>query len=392
MTRTIVALVALTITVHVGICDEAQDLARNRLLHVSVEGVAASDSSTTSPPTTQLAGKAFAIAPGVLVTAAHVVEDLRFWRNKGTPGGVAVPDREVTVSWMSDYEMGAEPKSSSEFYVTSSAVGTADVAILVVPQSVRATLEPFPLSAEPIDKAKDKYRVLLVRDQPSSSDSIEKPEIVPLNPVQHSHLYQGLYVFDTDGAREIRSGDSGSPVLDDENRVVGLISGRTEKGHALVTLASSLERSSLMLHQRIEQQAARITKQEARIDELTTHIRTLQSALDNLPASVQVVKARIVVHTPWDIPAAWKNLTQFPVPSVPDPERTFVIDRDTIGCKQGYVPVTAWTEITGSFPNINVMYTVDASVRNGEVTIRARARKGEGGYAYYDVLLLCRPE
>lgn len=256
MARCGVAFVALTIIVHMGFGDNAQDLAKNRFFHVTVEGVVAS--ATGEASTTQLTGKAFAITSDVLVTARHVVGSTRLWWNKGTPGGVAIPDRLVTVSWMDDYRLGSEPKSSSDFYVTSSPVETADVATLAVPQSVPTNLATFELNTEHID-TKASYHVLLVEEQPSDSDSITRPTIVTLKPVRHSHIYHGMYLFETsDTVRQIERGDSGSPVLDDEGAVVGLISGNTQEGQVLVTLASWFERSSLMLDRQIRIQEREI--------------------------------------------------------------------------------------------------------------------------------------
>lgn len=58
-------------------------------------------------------------------------------------------------------------------------------------------------------------------------------------------------------------------------------------------------------------------------------------------------------------------------------------------CEDGYNPIAAWHEVTGSHPALDVMYSIDASVANDSVMIRLRAREGRRGYAYVDVLVLC---
>ena len=208
MIRCLMVVSAFVMVAHVVMCDDAaREVAKGRFFHVSVEG-APMDTSADDPRTRRLDGKAFAVAPKVLITAGHVVEDMGFWKNKGAPGGVAIPDREVTVSWMEDYGAGEEPRSSSDFYVTSSTIDTVDAASLTFTQSVPTKWEPFELNTGEIDSG-DRYRALLSIGAPGDADSIDEPAFVTLKPVRHSDLFSGMYVFaPTETHREIQGGDA----------------------------------------------------------------------------------------------------------------------------------------------------------------------------------------
>lgn len=107
---------------------------------------------------------------------------------------------------------------------------------------------------------------------------------------------------------------------------------------------------------------------------------------------VYVIKGGLVAYTPDQSTEAWDHLAKYSIPSVPARAQSFILD-DMMACDQGYVPIAAWHEVTGSHPSIDVMYAVDASVTSdGNIAIMLRGREGKRGYAYIDVLVLCRPD
>ena len=109
------------------------------------------------------------------------------------------------------------------------------------------------------------------------------------------------------------------------------------------------------------------------------------------PRSV-IETAEVVAAVPGTDFQVWREqgLRRYDAPQVPDEAATYLLD-GIIGCSMGYVPVAAWHEITGSWPSIDVMYTVNASVTDDDrIEIDLRSRQGfERGYAYIDVIVQC---
>ena len=109
--------------------------------------------------------------------------------------------------------------------------------------------------------------------------------------------------------------------------------------------------------------------------------------------AVEIVTVGITAHTPGLDFEAWAGVYKYEAPHVPDAAKTYVLD-DIIECKEGYLPVAAWTEAHTSWPDPAVMYSVNATVNDEEVQLTLRSRQpgdwGNRGYAYIDVLLLCR--
>ena len=73
---------------------------------------------------------------------------------------------------------------------------------------------------------------------------------------------------------------------------------------------------------------------------------------------IEVVRTRIEAHTRTRMSVRNGGLP-WSAPRVPNDHRRHRLDVD---CSEGYEPVDAWTEITDSHPNSDVMYTVNASV------------------------------
>ena len=214
--------------------EEAQVLANNSYFHVAVVGLDSHGNRV------ERAGKAFAIAPDILITARHVIGDVTDWWNAGSPGGVVRPVRKVALHWM-DRPVGTRglQRSHSDLYTTSFSPGTIDASKLTIVRMGTDDIRPLQLSTNGVDPSA-KYRVLLVNDAPKSPDSIRLPFLLELElaPYYASSEFGGMYAFHSSGGREIVPGDSGSPVLNEHDEVVGFVSGVAD-GTVLVTMASS---------------------------------------------------------------------------------------------------------------------------------------------------------
>lgn len=211
-----------------------RQLAKNAYYHVTVSGKDTNNEKVTR------AGKAFAIAPDVLITARHVVGDRDEWFNKGVLGGVYLPSREVSISWMTKYGAGSTLKTENNLFITPSSTDTIDASRLKVNE---LDDQPFILSACGIDENQT-YRALVVDSSPTTSNSISHPIFVKLKPADYNPTEFGeLFVFKSFADdRRVLEGDSGSPVLNEQDEVVGLLVGYVANDRdrrVLVTLVKS---------------------------------------------------------------------------------------------------------------------------------------------------------
>ena len=105
----------------------------------------------------------------------------------------------------------------------------------------------------------------------------------------------------------------------------------------------------------------------------------------------RIVTAEITAHVPGTHFEVWdeQGLDLFEAPQVPAESAIYTLG-DLVSCPAGYVADDAWHEITGSWPSIDVMYTVNAGIVNGVPNIELRTRQGfMRGYAYIDVIVQC---
>lgn len=256
--------------------DKAQVLANNSYFHVAVVGLGSDGNKE------ERAGKAFAIAPDILITARHVVGEVTDWRNAGTPGGVVRPDRKVTLHWM-DRANNREPRPHSYLYTTSFSPDTIDASKLTIVLMRTDDIKPLQLSTNGVDPSA-KYRVLLVNEDPESPGSIRFPILLDLIPAPYpSPEFGGMYAFDSSGRREIVPGDSGSPVLNEDDEVVGFVSG-VANGTVLVTMVSSF--ASYIP----EVTDSRFADLERVTDDLRREIDALKALVSELPRRSDVAR------------------------------------------------------------------------------------------------------
>ena len=167
----IVATLVIGFVCYSVVGDPARNIAAKRFFHVLVTGREYKEEKCGK--TLSYTGKAFAINSRVLVSSRHVLKDTGHWCNKGVFGGPVVPERTVTLSWMSDYTIGAQPFTWSEFYAGEAA---GDAASLRVPQGEITDFVAFDLNTCEIETS-EKYLALVVHGPPEREDSIRKPVI-----------------------------------------------------------------------------------------------------------------------------------------------------------------------------------------------------------------------
>ena len=114
----------------------------------------------------------------------------------------------------------------------------------------------------------------------------------------------------------------------------------------------------------------------------------------------KTISAEITAQIPGTDYATWRANPPPPrrdAPQIPAAAQRHTLD-DLLPCGVGYRPVKAWHEIVGSWPSIDVMYTVNANVIDGEVVIDLRSRDKTfstqrpyaHGYAYVEVFVRCQ--
>ncbi len=194
--------------------DWPEFLQTRQLFRVVVTGLGA-DGTALQP----VKGTAWAVAPGILITADHVTGKALNYKNMSSSDKVFIPRRDVTV------EVGATKRyqgTPAEKYpqgiVTTSPFESIDAARIGFPD---LTATPFDLSACDIT-ASASYRVLKFND----GNVFQPKEVsITLKAYGRSNLGDaGSVVVMTGPKGTIIEGDSGSPVLGPDNRVIGLVS------------------------------------------------------------------------------------------------------------------------------------------------------------------------
>lgn len=279
-----------------SVAAQAQDwpdiLKPKQLFSVIVKGESAS--GTTLPP---VKGTAWAVAPGVLITADHVTGKALNYKNASPSDKVFIPRRfvAVEVSPHKKYQ-GVKPLIFNDGIVTPSPFESIDAARIGFPDLEAA---PFSLSACDIEPLIN-YQVLKF----NNGDVFEPiPIAVSLKAYGRSKLGDaGSVVVMTGKKGAIKEGDSGSPVLDPTNqRVIGLVSAiNDDSGSAVdnevhVTLVKSF--LDLIPFQIGDREFLDIPCSErirlGRVDELNGELDTAKKSLEALAAENSSLAGRI---------------------------------------------------------------------------------------------------
>lgn len=194
--------------------DWPEFLQTKQLFRVVVTGLGA-DGTALQP----VKGTAWAVAPGILITADHVTGKALNYKNMSSSDKVFIPRRDVTVEVGATRTFQGMPAEKyPQGIVTTSPFESIDAARIGFPD-LMAT--PFDLSACDIT-ASASYRVLKFND-----GNVFQPKQVPitLKAYGRSNLGDAGSVVVMAGPKgTIIEGDSGSPVLGPDNRVIGLVS------------------------------------------------------------------------------------------------------------------------------------------------------------------------
>lgn len=194
------------------------DLELKQIFRVETEGPRAA-TGTADPGFISEVGTAFAIAPRVLMTAKHVPHEAREYRNTSQSSVVWIPDRRVEISYARERLADPDTRDTQRVTITPSAIPTIDASRINLGE---LQVQPFPLSVCPITKGGTYYLVKL------RNGDLGHPVAVPIIADTNEHSGAGdLRLFThtlNTGHRDVpEGGDSGSPILDAQGRVVGLL-------------------------------------------------------------------------------------------------------------------------------------------------------------------------
>jgi hypothetical protein len=262
------------------------ELALRQLFRVKVDGTNRAGQLIQS-----IEGTAFAIAPDMLLTAGHNVGKAEVFLNASNTDVLFVPDRKLTVIFPDSKESNKDREEKFDSRVTESPIASVDAARIGL---VGWSAVPFPLSACDIEFGQEYHVFKFLRS--GSSVDIWKPVKVRLTQKQFgtSQLGDGNSVVvmtaAETGAPAIVSGDSGSPMLTSDGKVIGIVT-NVDGGDVHVTLIhaaldlvpwsfgkkslNDIECSVRKLPQTVEDLTQEITT-------LQTQNRTFRSEIDNL--------------------------------------------------------------------------------------------------------------
>lgn len=124
----------------------------------------------------------------------------------------------------------------------------------------------------------------------------------------------------------------------------------------------------------------------SKIDEAVRMLASVAETPERTDQQVLVTRVPVVIHTSGQTSPGWAELPKYLAPRVPDPAQEYSLETR---CPPRHRPVAAWHEVTGSYPG-GTMYTIDPNTDGENVTLAVRARERRSGYAYVDILVLCR--
>lgn len=224
-----------------------------QVFHLEVSGPLLKDSD--SGKKSNFEGVGFAISQKHLLTAKHVTRDDQ---PRGTlfsfapiPNlrGLYVPDREITVVYDPDEGKENHPTDRNNVTVETSnrvvAIPATDQqvdTVLLEVQKLAQLPDPLPLSACPLTRGETYYVWKLFNlegEEPLTSvDDIYSTPITFVGDSKYGILKEFQNIDPKENQFQIVQGDSGSPVLNDEGKVVGHLSA-VSGNDVYVTLTSS---------------------------------------------------------------------------------------------------------------------------------------------------------
>lgn len=188
-------------------------------------------------------GTGFAIADRVIMTAKHVTRGATEFYNQSSDAKIVIPKRKVEFLFPQDAERNAEIKENSDVWVTPSPVITTDAARLNLDTE---TITPFELSVCPIVEGEDYFLLKFRQSGKGNAKNLNVPVVVPIKAnVDVTERLGNLLSFEIkvaykdDNLDRPIGGDSGSPILDAQGRVIGLLTALQGSSYMLVTPTES---------------------------------------------------------------------------------------------------------------------------------------------------------
>ncbi|WP_171103112.1 trypsin-like peptidase domain-containing protein [Ruegeria sp. HKCCD7255] len=184
------------------------------------------------------AGTAFAIGRNTLMTAHHVVGDPFSFEQKFMQ--LMSPERKISA--VTSKERNSANNDVDRFpggFAASSPIQTVDAARIDFPDGIDT--RPFALSACKPKSAKEEFRAIIFHPRTGTKTPVELT--LRYDPTTTSKLTGAAVFVNTSDAWIIQKGNSGAPVLNNKNEVIGLVSQREDaeavKKHVHVTLTEA---------------------------------------------------------------------------------------------------------------------------------------------------------
>ncbi len=217
----------------------ADTIAAGRLFHVEVLGTPRGGERARY-------GKAFAIAPRLLVAPKSVIGGPEDWEPKALAGDTGqtvmritkLLDRTIvlrTTTAQPPFTL-AEP---TDRVIVDGATSDMDAVALLAPDLDVA--DPFKLSFCGLKVGDDYAAVLVQGDRPADPGSLTKPNFLSVQAEGYRpDKYGNLYVFRPEAGGRIGRGMEGSPILDVNNDVVAMVSAVIGEEGAQILLATPI--------------------------------------------------------------------------------------------------------------------------------------------------------